>query len=164
MRKFLVLDIGCAMVALAAGYALTARWGWVAATGLMGLLWLTEPWHGRNWVSTMGLLFFTGAAVLGVLLRLPTLWLLSSLVAALVAWDLDCFAHYLSDVADIRDEPELIKSHLRRLGITAGLGWFLGALTLGVQLTLDFIWTLVLSLLIIISLGGAMRYVQRESE
>jgi hypothetical protein len=164
MRRLFVLDIGLAMVALGASYALSARWGWVIATGFIGLLWLTGAWQGERWTSTMGLFFFAAAAVVGVVLRLPPLWLLSSLVAALVAWDLNHFMHYLSQVTDIRNERALIKGHLWRLGIAAGLGWLLGVVALSVQLTFDFIWALALGLLVITSLSGVIRYLRRESE
>jgi len=164
MRKLFVLDVGLAAVALGASYALDGHPIWVMATGFIGLLWLTGAWRGQRWTSTLGLFFFTAAAAIGIMLRFPPLWLLSSVVAALVAWDLDHFMQELSQVKDIRDEAALIKGHLWRLGIVAGLGWLLGILALSVQITFDFIWTLALSLLIITSLSGVIRYLRRENE
>jgi hypothetical protein len=125
MRKLFVLDVGLAMVALGAGYALAGHWIWVMVTGFIGLLWLAGAWRGQRWTSTLGLSFFTVAAAIGIMLRFPSVWLLSSLVAALVAWDLDYFMQDLSQVKDIRDETALIKGHLWRLGIVVGLGWLL---------------------------------------
>jgi hypothetical protein len=164
MRKLFVLDVGLAMLALGASYALAGHWIWVMVTGFIGLLWLAGAWRGQRWTSTLGLSFFTVAAAIGIMLRFPSVWLLSSLVAALVAWDLDHFVQDLSQVKDIRDETALIKGHLWRLGIVVGLGWLLGVVALSVQITFDFIWTLALSLLIITSLSGVIRYLRRESE
>jgi hypothetical protein len=164
MRKLFVLDVGLAMAALGASYFLAGHWIWVLATGFIGLLWLAGAWRGHRWTATLGLSFFTVAAAIGIMLRFSPLWLLSSLVAALVAWDLDHFMQDLSQVKDIRDEAALVKGHLWRLGIVAGLGWLLGVVALRVQITFDFIWTLALSLLIIISLSGVIRYLRRENE
>jgi hypothetical protein len=164
MRTLFILNVGLAMVALGASFALSTGWGWVIATGFIGLLWLTGAWQGQTGTSTMGLFFFAAAAAVGVILRLPTAWLLSSLVAALVAWDLHHFMHYLSQISDVRDKRALIKGHLWRLGIVAGLGWLLGVVALSVQITFDFIWALALGLLVITSLSGVIRYLRRESE
>jgi hypothetical protein len=164
MRAFTPVVIGLATLGLAADYALTERWVWVGALLLMGLLWLAEPWHGGRWVATAALLFFTAVAVAGVLLELRTFWLFTSLVAALVAWDLDHFANYLSDAPDVHDKTGLINSHFRRLGFVAGLGWFLGVVALRVRLTFNFVLTLALALLIVIALSGAIRQMRRESE
>ena len=164
MRRLTAVTIGLATLLLALDFALTARWGWVVAIAAAGLLWLTESWHGRSWMSTVGLIFFTTVAAAGVILRLPPLWLLSSLVGALVAWDLDHFSHYLSGAADIRDEAELMKSHCRRLAAVTGLGWCLGAVALSVRFTFDFVPALALGLLIVIALSGAIRYMRRAGE
>jgi predicted Co/Zn/Cd cation transporter (cation efflux family) len=72
--------------------------------------------------------------------------------------------HYLSQVSDVRDKRALIKGHLWRLGVVAGLGWLLGVVALSVQITFDFIWALALGLLVITSLSGVIRYLRRESE
>lgn len=164
MRALIAVVIGLATVGLAAGYVATERWSWVAIILLMGLLWLAEPLHGARWVATIGLLFFSTVAVVGVFLDLPTVWLLTSLVAVLVAWDLGHFAHYLDDVPEVRKEPELTVNHFRRLGIVAGLGWILGVVAINIHVTLDFVLTLALALLIVIALSGTVRHVRRESK
>ena len=157
MRRLIAVAIGLGALGMAATFALAALWGWVVAIVIVGLFWLAEPRHGLRWVATLGLLFFTAAAVVGVLLRLSTFWLLSSLVALLAAWDLGHLRGYLDDVADIRNKAELTRAHLKRLGIVAGLGWFLGVAALGVRLTFDFGWALALGLVVVVSLSRAIR-------
>ncbi len=56
----------------------------------------------------------------------------------------------------------LERAHLKRLGITAGLGWLLGALALGVRLNFSFTGALALGLLLVLSLGLAMRRMTRN--
>ena len=157
MRRLSAVAIGLGTLGMAATFALAALWGWVVAIVIVGLFWLAEPRHGLRWVATLSLLFFTAAAVVGVLLKLSTFWLLSSLVMLLAAWDLSHFFRYLDDVADVRNEAELTRDHLKRLGIVAGLGWFLGATALAVRLTFDFGWALALGLVVVVSLSRAIR-------
>jgi hypothetical protein len=164
LRTLIAVVIGLATLGLATGYAVTERWTWVAGISIIALLWLAEPWHGAHWVAALALVLFTGAAVVGVFLGLPTFWLFSSLVAVLVAWDLDRFANHLDDVPDVRDETALTASHIRRLGIATGLGWILGLFALNVRFTFDFVVTLALALLVIVALSRAVRQVQGEDE
>jgi hypothetical protein len=162
MRIFVAVCIGMATLGLSAGYGLTGRWAWMTVILLIGLLWLTEPWHGGRWMATLALVLFTATAGVGVLLGLPAFWLLTSLVIALAAWDSDHFANYLADVPDIRNETQLTARHLRRLGFVCIPGWFLGIVALNVQVRLNFVLTLALALLIIIALSGAIRQMRQE--
>jgi hypothetical protein len=164
VRTLIAVAIGSATLLLALNYALTARWNWVAAIAAAGLLWLAGSWHGRRWVSSAALTVFTVTAAAGVILRFPPLWLLSSVVAVLAAWDLERFAHYLGEVGDVRDEAELMRSHLRFLGFVVALGWCLGVVALSVRFTFDFVPTLALGLLVIMTLSGMIRYMRSASE
>jgi hypothetical protein len=110
------------------------------------------------------LFFFAAVSALGSVWVLPAFWSLVSLVLVLVAWDLDHFARYLGDVADIRNESELLRRHLRRLGLVVGLGWLSALVALRVRVSFDFIGALTLGLLVIISLSGAIRQIRRESD
>jgi hypothetical protein len=164
MQRFITALVGLSTLGLALTFASTARWVWVAAIMLVGLLWLTEPWHGGSWVSTLGLVFFIALTAAGAIMKLPHFWLFSTLTAVLVAWDLDQFSHYLGAVDDVRDETQLIKGHGQRLGTVVLLGWSLSLVALRVQLTFHFILTLALGLLVVVSLSRAIRHIRRENE
>jgi hypothetical protein len=155
--------IGLATLGLAVGYATSGRWIWMTAILLVGLLWLTEPWHGGRWVATLALLLFSAVAGVGVLLGFSTFWLLTSMVIVLVAWDLDHFGNYLAEAPEIRNETELTARHLRRLGFVSVSGWFLGIVALNVQVRLNFVLTLALAIVIIFALSGGIRQMRRES-
>lgn len=164
MEKLIRSAIGLATLILAASYALSGGWAWVAGILLVGVFWLSEPWHGHRWASTVGLVVLTTLSALGAVWEFPPLWLLTCLVALLVAWDLSYFAHYLDNVTEIRHQDAYINTHLRRLALVAGLGWLLAAVALNVQLTFGLIAALVLGLLLMMSLSRAVRYMRRESD
>lgn len=164
MQKILVAAIGLATLPLAASYAWHAEWAWVAFIVLVGLLWLTEVKHGQRWLPTFGLLSFATLAAIGIIWTFSAFWLLTSLVAALCAWDLSHFSHRLNDIADIRHQAQYIRAHLQRLGMIAALGWLLGLIALNLRLTVGFISALALAFLVMISLSGIIRYLQRESD
>jgi hypothetical protein len=164
MRKYAAAAIACATILVIATYATHGRLMVALAIAPIGLLWLILPWRGLDWVSDMGLAFFTAAAALGVLSGLSSAWLVPGMVALLVAWDLDHFARYLQDATDVRNKAGLSKAHLQRLGIVAGLGWLLGWGALGVHISFEFVWAFALGLTTILGLGGAIRYMRRESD
>lgn len=164
MQRFITALVGLSTLGLALSYGSASRWVWVAAIALVGLLWLTEPWHGARWVVTFGMLFFIAMAAAGVIISLPRFWLFANLSAVLVAWDLEQFFHYLGDVDDVRNEAQLRKGHGRRLGAVVVLSWLLVFVALNVRLTFHFILTLTLGLLVIVSLSRAIRYTRREDE
>jgi hypothetical protein len=161
MRRLLAVSIGLATLCLLAAFVPYGRQGWTLAIVLVGLLWLTTPLHGLRWVSTLAWAFFVALAALGVLLERPSLWLLCGVVVALFAWDLGHFGDYLDDV-QVFNRAELERAHLKRLGIVAGLGWLLGLLALGVRLRFDFNGVLALALLLVLSLGLALRRMGQE--
>ncbi len=157
MRRFFIVSVGLATLCLVTAFALRGHGEWTLATVIVSSLWLTESQHGLRRSSALSLSFFVAAAAVGVLLELPSLLLLSGVVAALAAWDLYYFGAHLDYMADVHNNTELVRGHIKRLGSTAGLGWLLGALALGVRLNFSFVVTLALALLIVVSLGLAMR-------
>ena len=164
MRILTAIATGFAALTLAAVYAAAGLWVWTAAILLLGVLWLTQSWRGQRWMSSLGLLSFTAAALMGAFFNLSSFWLLTSLVAALAAWDLDHFGAGLDDAPDIRNEADLKRSHLGRLGIVSGLGWLLGVGALNVRFTFGFSVTVVLGFVLFVSLSGAIRHIRRERE
>jgi hypothetical protein len=164
MRIVIAIATGFSTLVLATLYAWAEMWVWAAAILLLGILWLAQSWHGQRWLPTLGLLLLTVAALMGAFFNLSSFWLLTGLIAALVAWDLDHFSSILDDAPDIRDETNLKRRHFQRLGIVSGLSWLLGVAALNVRFTFGFSLTLLLGLVLIASLGGAIRHMRREQE
>jgi hypothetical protein len=164
MKIVTAIATGCATLILATLYAWAEMWVWAAAILLLGILWLAQSWHAQRWLPTLALLLLTLAVLMGAFFNLSSFWLLTGLVAALVAWDLDHFSSILDDAPDIRDEANLKRRHFQRLGIAVGLGWLLGVAGLNMRFTFGFSLTLLLGLVLIASLGGAIRHIRREQE
>lgn len=164
MRNFALVGIGLATLLLALAYALNDSLIWALAITALGLFWLMGQWRSRAWVGSVGLSAFVGATAFGIWLGLPAGWMLVSIVATLVAWDLDDFSLRLGSVEHIGGEVHLKRSHLQRLLVTASFGLLLGVVALSIQLDLAFGWALLLGLLAIFCLGQAFRLLRQESD
>jgi hypothetical protein len=153
-----------AALALGIGYALTSLWIGSVAAVLAGIAWLLAyavalptRLHDALW-----LLFMLLAGV-GLLLALPAWLMLIAVVAALCAWDLAHLAARLRGVQRIDQPARLVGAHLRRLGLSAGLGLLLGGLALSVRVGLDFGSATLLALAALILLSQAVRRVLMRS-
>jgi hypothetical protein len=150
---------------LALGYGLVGLWVGAAFVVVLGFLWLVGQRRGWGWMASVMLVFFVGAASIGIWLDAPDGWMLLGVVATLSAWDLDHFAQRLSGVG--RDNVEAIhnleRPHLVRLLIVDGLGLLFGAVALGIEVDLGFGTALLLGLLVILGLSRVVGILRRES-
>jgi hypothetical protein len=164
MRRLAFVAIGLATLLLALAYAPSAVSSWAVVIGVGGLLWLVGHERGWSWAGAMGLYSFLGATALGVWLGLPAGWMLLSAVVTLLAWDLDATALRLRGVANVQGEAQLVRSHLVRVLVVAGLGLLLGGLALSIRVDLSFWWALLLGMFVMLSLHHAVRFVQSGSD
>lgn len=130
--------------------------------GALGLLWLIGQWRGWRWSASPGLIGLTGLAAWGVWAQLPAPWLLFGLVAALAAWDLAQFSQRLQQAHQVIGEAALIRVHLQRLLIMAGLSLLLGEIALAVRLDFNLGWALLLGLLLILGLSRVTNLIRRQ--
>ena len=161
--KLLPVSIGLTACALALGYATSGLWTEALLIAALGFLWLLGRWYGWGWVASVALVFFVGAAVVGLWLNLGAGWMLLGVVAALCAWDLDHFVQRLMSVGRVERERELERAHLQRLLIVSGLGFLLAAVALGINVKLDFGAVFLLALLAVLGLSRAIGFLRRES-
>jgi hypothetical protein len=166
MRRIAYLAIVAASLGTGLQYALDDRWWVVLACGLAGALWLLQSKYGVELRPTVSLVFLVGVGGVGTFLSYNPVWLLTNLVVALIAWDLDHFTRdyqqFSLGQARKSDNPALFGAHLKRLGIVAMLGWSLGVVALNVQISLNFTGALILGLLALLSLRQVVRYLGRE--
>jgi hypothetical protein len=155
--------VGLAAGALATGYGLRGWWLWAAGAGLLGALWLFGYWRGWGWLAPVGLVGCVAASATGLLLKLPVGWMVTALVAALCAWDLQRFVISLETVDRVDDEGVLTRRHLGRLSTVAGLGVVLTVLALGIEVRLTFLMVFLLGLLAVWGLSRAVGFLRRES-
>jgi hypothetical protein len=166
VAKLLFTSTILATVALALGYGLVGLWAGVVFVLVLGFLWLVGQRRGWGWMASVMLVFFVGAASIGLWLNVQDGWMLLSVVAALSAWDLDHFAQRLSGVGQNRVEEtrDLERRHLERLLIVDGLGLLFGAVALGIEVDLGFGTALLLGLLAVLGLSRAVGILRRESD
>ncbi len=164
MKNFAFISIGLATLSLALGYGLSSLWAWTPLMVIIGLLWLVGQWYDWEGWASVGLILFIGAAAGGVWHDVAAGWLLGSVVAALIAWDLAHFSQHLNHAGHGENAAELKRTHLRRLLIVASLGLLLGGVALSLQLEFNFGWALLLGLLAILSLGWLISLTRGEAE
>ncbi|MBK9714870.1 MAG: hypothetical protein IPO81_26775 [Kouleothrix sp.] len=160
MRRLVAVGVVVATLTLAAS---TADWALALAAGAIGALWLAGLWRGWPWVATIGLAGVVSLAALGAWRQMPTLAALTAACVGVIAWDLDGFARRLWAAGRVEARERLVRAHLRRLLVAAGLGWAAGALALGVRVRLSFGWALLLGLLAIACLWRVMAWVRGET-
>ena len=164
LRWFVLGMVGVAAASLAVGLGLDQFWNAAGIVLMMGALWGVGVWRGIGWPANLGLFFFASVAAYGALKRIPMLWLLPGITAALLAWDLGHFRQYLNHAREIRHESALKRGHYLRLGLSIGLGLALSRLALRVETALTPFWAILLGLLGIFSLSRVIRFMRRESE
>jgi hypothetical protein len=164
MRRYTTISIVLAALLPAAGYASGGHWIGAVACLALGGLWLAGQRRGWDGSEALGLAGFAGIAAVGVWLELPTAIVLVGVVAALVAWDLDRFTQRLRNAGQIDQERTLVRAHLQRLLVVAGLGLLLGLAAGIIPAPSSFGWALGLGALAIVGLSRVIRAFNRAGE
>ncbi len=164
MKNLVFFSIGLTTLDLASGYALDGLWSWVIVIMAVGLLWLLGQWRGWGQVTAAAIIVFIGLTAFGMRLNISPGWMLFSLTATLIAWDLAHFSHRLQQVDQVKELARLQRGHLQRLLLVAGLGLLLGTVALNLQFELNLGWGVFLGALIIVGLSQVVGRVRRESD
>ncbi len=146
------------------GYGLGGLWIWVLASIVMGSLWLLGQRLDWPWTTPVALVFFVGAAMIGLWLGLASGLLLLGVVLALSAWDLDHFARRLRSVERVEKSHELKRRHIGRLMAVDALGLLLGGAALAIEIQFGFYTVLLLALLAVVGLSHGIRFLRREGD
>jgi hypothetical protein len=163
-EKLLPAVIVMSTAALALGY-------WIAGLRLaavlvvaVGAAWILGLWLGHTWVSSAGLLLFSGASAAGVLFDAGIGWMLAGLALALAAWDLGSFVHRVRSADRSTGTADLERKHLTQLSVVILLGIALAILALAARVRMGFALALLLGLLAVIGLSRAFEFLRRESD
>ncbi len=156
----LILSIISSAVLVCWGYA-AVGWIWVAlGLALVGIVWLVAVWRGWAWFAWVAMVLYSLAAVFGVLLDLPLVWLFTGLVSGLVAWDLTNF-HYQLRFVEKEDLAQMERAHMERLGLFLGIALLLGAGSIVLQARLTFEWVAFLVLLCVWGLSRMVKWLRK---
>jgi len=152
-----------AAATLIAGYILNNQWSWPLLLVALGVFWLMGQrysWDRAGWITFA---FYVIAAANGIQLKWGAVWAPLGMIAALAAWDLDCFIQRLTGVgyAETRD---MERHHVRRLLIVSGVGAALVAIALVLKTTLGFGVAYLLGLLALVGLSWTIGFLRRESD
>jgi hypothetical protein len=160
----LLISTVAATSTLALGYGLAGLWPATLLLLALGSLWLLGQQQGWGWVASVALVFFVGAAAVGLWLDLGAGWMLLGVVAALSAWDLDRFTQRQRGAERIEKARELERRHLQRLLIVDSLGLLLATAGLQVRVGVSFGGAFSLTLLAVLGLSRVIGFLRRESD
>jgi hypothetical protein len=145
-------------------YAFSRQWPLALTVLGLGLLWGLGQWQQRRELDTPLFLAFIALAALGIYRGVSPFWPFLGTVAALATWDLSRFMDYLGQAEDIEAEATLQQSHLQHLQLTIILSLLLGSAALFFQMNLNFGSAVLLSLLMVVSLSLAVRFIRQGAE
>lgn len=149
---------------LATGYSLNS----LLYLGLFSLVVSGFGILARNknthWISNLVFFSQTALSAAGFYLDIEFHWLISGMVLALIAWDLQALYHTLQHVERVDRPTSLVYRHLSRLLIVGTLGSILAFITLSIQLEISFGWLVLFSLISILGLSFAIGYLIRRTQ
>ena len=130
----------------------------VMGLALLGLIFLKRMW---TWITSLLLALNTGLAAGGFYLKFQPAWLVSSVLFALAAWDLEYFARRLNKAGQVMAQTKLVRAHLLRLLWVSLLGLALFAITYLIRFQFTFGWAILLALLAVYGLSLGIAYLHR---
>jgi len=160
--KALPASIVLATGALALGHGLNGSWSIVIAIAVLGGLWLLGQWRGWGWTASVGLASFVIIAAVGLGMSVRNIWMLTGVVGALSAWDLDHFAQQMRESGQVKGARALERRHLQRLLIVGGASLLLGAVALGARVEFSFGVAMLLGVLATLGLTRAVGFLRRQ--
>jgi hypothetical protein len=173
---FFYISLGIAVAAWGVGYGLLQLWLWMIVPVIVGLVWLfgwfrdraTLRNHssGRNIrsVASLGLVLFVFGNSLGVLYGSPAVLNLVSLLAALIAWDLDYFSQRLGKDQTSPANRELEQNHLLRLLMVCVATLLIGGLALLIHFKLGLGLAILFALLAAVGLNRMIHHLRKETD
>jgi hypothetical protein len=157
-RLFLI----SASILLAAGYWLGGYVQIALALAILPIIGLIFLWKGWGWVLSILLAIFSGLAAAGFYLDVEPPWLISGILAALVAWDQEHLSRRIKSAGRIDAQSMLIKKHWIRLGWLCLAGLLLVGLTYLIQVEFTFGLAVVLAILAVIGLSQVIAFLRRS--
>lgn len=134
-----------------------ASWLAVAVAVSFGILCGIGLIRDQDWCATLFLWWCAVWSAIGVLNGLSAWWLLVSLCAALVIWDLARFEKRIDVLVNRQLALQLEKDHLLKLGIVLIAGLGLALLALFIRVQLNFTLELLLVIALLLGLGQLVR-------
>jgi hypothetical protein len=164
IERLLFLSISFATMSLAAGLALNQTWIWLPFPLLWALLWLIGHRRKWAWIADFEFAIYILLAISGLWVSISPGWVLVGMVSTLIAWDAAGFLLRVHDCQSQADVHRLAYEHYRRVLPVILAGFALAALTLNLNLTLDFSSILLLGLIAILGLSRMIGFLRKVSD
>lgn len=136
-----------ALVTLATGDTLAA-----ALAVVVGLVWLYLEFRRSEISGVAFFVIFVGLAVVDSLKNAPVPAVLLALSAVLAAWDLSNFRRRTAGEDESDAKAALERNHLRKLGVTTGLGFAAALIPLVAQISIPFAALCILLVIVAVAL------------
>lgn len=164
IERLLILCVSIASLSLTAGLALTQTWSWIPLPLLWPFLWLIG--HRRKWVWIADAAFavYGILAIICVWLEVHPWWVLVGIISTLSAWDSAGFLQRVSASQSQAETRQLSYGHLRRVLPVMIAGFSFAALTLNLDITLDFSGILLLGIIAILTISRMIGFLRRVSD
>lgn len=166
-RRFLYLAIVLTASTLALGHGLASSpmglWSGQVLAALLCAVWLAGTWRAWAWTPTAGLVLAIGLAAYGLYREAGAGWMLGGVVAALTAWDLDCFVRTINGIDQIANQSQHERQHLLRLLVVDASSLLLGSAALLLRTRLSLALVVALGLLVVLGLNRAIGFLRRAS-
>lgn len=136
----------------------------VAASVLIGILWVVVLLRG--WYRAIPWLFllFIGLSMAGALLDLSRGWLFLGMVSILGAYDLSRFAYRLATPPLIAGSSIMEQHYLKRLLLVVGISGILGLTAYSLTIRIGFGLAVALSLVAVLCFRQTARYLRGEKQ
>ncbi len=117
-----------------------------------------------GWMRTLGFCFLTFIILFGLWRGVQPLLPLLSLVAGLLAYDVDHARRRWATISHQPRQAEMERLYLQRLATLGIVGVGLSAAAMFITIQLSLITAIFLGLLVVLGLSRAVAYLRRESD
>lgn len=129
---------------------------------VLGALWLFAGRQRWVWFSTLALVITVFLAAFGLWIELPSGWMISGALGALLAWDLTDFMRRLRFAPLMDDLRALERRHLTRLTIVTVIGVLLASIPMLVRMEFTFEWIMLLTLVAVLGVTQLVSWLRRR--
>jgi hypothetical protein len=149
---------------IASSYIFYGLWIYALALVAVGVFWSFSKREENASIDNFGLLSFTIASAVGVLFGFSNLWMFTSVILGLIAWDIAFVVQRIAEADKIFDGFQFVELHLKRLLPVVVLSFVFGVIAFSISLDLGFWWLVLLALIGIIGMNRVISSLRQGSD
>jgi hypothetical protein len=152
-RRLQIVSILAAGLLMAAGFGSLRHLPGLGITALSALIWFFAILREKSWAVQIGFVLNFSAAAYSIIAGANPVYSLGVVLFSLAGWDLSRFAPVVGRIVPSAAALRTETLHLRRLGLTLGLGAVSGLAAILIRFQLSFTAAIILGLLAIFALA-----------